>query len=57
MGSTIQDCFKMAQMEWQAVKTEQFDQCYSISIFWTPYSMVKPLCSNFWIITANCLGT
>ena len=27
--------------------------CHSVSIFWMHYSMVKPHCSNFRIITAN----
>ena len=30
--------------------------CHSVCIFWTHYSMVEPLCSNFRVITANFLG-
>ena len=29
--------------------------CHSICIFWTPYSMVKPNCSNFGIITCTTI--
>ena len=38
----------------------QFDRvctgCYSVYIFWTHFSMVKPCCSNFRMITANFSG-
>ena len=30
--------------------------CHYICIFWTYYSMVRPPCSNFRVITANYLG-
>ena len=30
--------------------------CLSVCIFWTHYSMVKPLCSKFRVITADFLG-
>ena len=30
--------------------------CHSICTFWTHYSIVEPLCSNFRVITANVSG-
>ena len=30
--------------------------CHSVCMFWTPYSMLKPNCSNLRIITVNYSG-
>ena len=30
--------------------------CYSVYVFWTHFSIVKPRCSNFRMITTNFLG-
>ena len=44
---------------WQTMQPEQssllrvYTVCNSVCIFWMHYSMVKPLCLNFMVITAN----
>ena len=41
---------------WRSSLIRVYTVCHSICIFWTHYSMVKPLCSNFKVITANHSG-
>ena len=52
-------CFR-TDRSGQTPREEQSDQvytvCHSVHIFWTHYSMVNPLCSNFRVITANFSG-
>ena len=43
---------------WQTVQAQirGCTVCHSVCIFWTHYSVIKPNCSNFRVITANFFG-
>ena len=44
------DCSQRSSLIWVCTV------CCSVCIFWMHYSMVKPPCSNFMVITANVSG-
>ena len=63
MKSTIMFLSFQTDRSGQKVKTQirgavwsGSNVCHSVHIFWMHYSIIKPLCSNFRVITANLSG-
>ena len=48
-----EQCRPRSGCSWRSNLIRVYTVCHSVCIFWIHYSMVKPPCSNFRVITAN----